>query len=270
MRFDIYTLFPSLFDSVFSQSIVSRAVEAELVSIGIHNIRDYATDRHHVTDDTPYGGGGGMVMKVDPIVAALESTLGADLLARQKAGGPIEVPVILLSPAGTTFDQGTARRLECYGHVALICGRYEGVDQRVIDLVVTHELSIGDFVVSGGEIPAMVVVEAVTRLVPGVLGDMRAVIEDSHASGLLEYPHYTRPAEFRGLRVPDVLVSGDHARVARWRRDEALRRTLARRPDLLTDLALSARDRRVLEEAAEADEIEPNAGMDAAAAEQAK
>lgn len=267
MRFDIYTLFPSLFDSVFAESIVRRAIEADLVSIGIHNIRDYATDRHHVTDDTPYGGGGGMVMKVDPIVAALEATLGADLLARQKAGGPIEVPVILLTPAGAPFDQETARQLECYGHVALICGRYEGVDQRVTDLMVTHELSIGDYVLSGGEIPAMVVVEAVTRLVPGVLGDMRAVIDDSHSSGLLEYPHYTRPAEFRGLRVPDILLSGDHARVARWRRDQALRRTQARRPDLLAGLTLSARDRRALDDIADTDPAEgPGAAAEDSAA----
>jgi len=246
MRFDILTLFPGLFESVFRESIVSRAVEAGQVSIAIHNIRDYATDKHHVTDDTPYGGGGGMVMKPEPIVGALEAILGADLLARQKATGDIEAPVVLLTPAGRLFSQEIAREYERYGRVALICGRYEGVDERVSALAVTDEISIGDYVLSGGEIPAMVIVEAVTRLVPGVLGDMRAVIDDSHASGLLEYPHYTRPAEFRGLGIPEALTSGDHARVARWRREQALRRTLERRPDLLDRARLSDADRRTL------------------------
>lgn len=247
MHFDILTLFPGLFDCVFGESIVRRAVEAGQVSIAIHNIRDYATDKHHVTDDTPYGGGGGMVMKPEPILGALDAIVGADLVARQKATGEVEVPIVLLTPAGRLFNQEMARDYERHGRVVLICGRYEGVDQRVSDLAVTDEVSIGDYVLSGGEIPAMVIVEAVTRLVPGVLGDMRAMIEDSHASGLLEYPHYTRPPEFRGLGVPEVLVSGDHAKVARWRREQALRRTLARRPDLLASADLSAADRRFLE-----------------------
>ncbi|HHX42700.1 MAG TPA: tRNA (guanosine(37)-N1)-methyltransferase TrmD [Chloroflexi bacterium] len=246
MHFDILTLFPGLFDCVFEESIVRRAVDAGLVSIAIHNIRDYALDKHHVTDDTPYGGGGGMVMKPEPILGALEAVVGAELVARQKATGNVEVPIVLLTPAGRLFRQEIARQYERHGRVVLICGRYEGVDERVSALAVTDEISIGDYVLSGGEIPAMAIVEAVTRLVPGVLGDMRAVIEDSHASGLLEYPHYTRPAEFRGLGVPPILLSGDHARVARWRREQALRRTLERRPDLLEGADLSDADRRFL------------------------
>jgi tRNA (guanine37-N1)-methyltransferase len=182
----------------------------------------------------------------EPILNALEDVLDPALIARQKADGPIEVPVVLLTPAGRLFTQEIAREYERYGHIVMICGRYEGVDERVSQLAVTDEISIGDYVLSGGEIPAMAIVEAVTRLVPGVLGDMRAVVEDSHSSGLLEYPHYTRPAEFRGLTVPDILVSGDHARVARWRREQALRRTWERRPDLLARARLSEQDRRYL------------------------
>ncbi|HHX63594.1 MAG TPA: tRNA (guanosine(37)-N1)-methyltransferase TrmD, partial [Chloroflexi bacterium] len=184
--------------------------------------------------------------KAEPILNALEDVLDPALIARQKADGPIEVPVVLLTPAGRLFTQEIAREYERYGHIVMICGRYEGVDERVSQLAVTDEISIGDYVLSGGEIPAMAIVEAVTRLVPGVLGDMRAVVEDSHSSGLLEYPHYTRPAEFRGLTVPDILVSGDHARVARWRREQALRRTWERRPDLLARARLSEQDRRYL------------------------
>jgi len=246
MRFDILTLFPGLFDGVFNESIVRRAIDAGQVSVNLHNIRDYATDKHHVTDDTPYGGGGGMVMKPEPIVSAVEDVLGADLVRRQKETGQVEVPVILLTPAGRLFSQAMAREFERYDQMVMICGRYEGVDERVSELVVTDEISIGDYVLSGGEIPAMVIVEAVTRLVPGVLGDMRAVIEDSHAHGLLEYPHYTRPAEFRGLRVPDILVSGHHAQVERWRREQALRRTLERRPDLMANADLSSTDLKFL------------------------
>jgi tRNA (guanine37-N1)-methyltransferase len=247
MRFDILTLFPGMFDTAFSESIVGRARQAGQIQIAIHSIRDYALDKHHVTDDAPYGGGGGMVLKPEPILGALEAVLDAETIAWQKATGQIETPVVLLSAAGTPFDHGMARAFERFGHVVLICGRYEGVDERVNELAVTHEVSIGDYVLSGGEIAAMVIVEAVTRLVPGVLGDMRAMVEDSHANGLLEYPHYTRPATFRGLSVPEVLVSGDHARVARWRREQALRRTWERRPDLLEDAELSQADRAFLE-----------------------
>jgi tRNA (guanine37-N1)-methyltransferase len=246
MQFDILTLFPELFDSAFSASIVRRAVEARQVTIAIHNIRDYAHDKHHVTDDTPYGGGGGMVMKPEPIILAVEDLLGGEVVAEQKRTGRTRVPVVLLTPAGRRFDQTMAHRYEQYGRIVMICGRYEGIDERVSEVVVTDEVSIGDYVLSGGEIPAMAIVEAVTRLVPGVLGDMRAIVEDSHARGLLEHPHYTRPAEYRGLTVPDILLSGDHARVARWRREQALQRTLERRPDLLEDDRLSERDREYL------------------------
>ena len=257
MRFDILTLFPGLFESVFRESIVGRAQAEGLVEIHLHNIRDYALDKHHVTDDTPYGGGGGMVMKAEPILLALEAVVGAELLAQQKSSGLVQVPIVLLTPAGTLFDQPIARTLEEYGRIVLICGRYEGVDERVSQLAVTHEVSIGDYVLSGGEIPAMVVVEAVARLVPGVLGDMRAVIDDSHSSGLLEYPHYTKPATFRGLAVPEVLISGDHAKISRWRREQALLRTLQRRADMLTRTSLSERDQRYLVSVSPANEEKP-------------
>ena len=246
MRFDILSLFPGMFEGAFGESIVKRAVQAGLVAIAIHNIRDYAPGKHRVTDDAPYGGGGWMVMKVEPIMLALEDILGKDWVARQRTTGHVEVPVILLTPAGRLFTQRIAREYERCGHIVMLCGRYEGVDERVSQLAATDEISIGDYVLSGGEIPAMVIVEAVTRLVPGVLGDMRALIDDSHAGGLLEYPHYTRPANCRGLSVPEVLLSGDHARVARWRREQSLRRTLARRPDLLERARLSEADRAVL------------------------
>ncbi|MBC7315026.1 MAG: tRNA (guanosine(37)-N1)-methyltransferase TrmD [Chloroflexi bacterium] len=247
MRFDILTLFPGLFRGVFEESIVRRATDAGLVTIAIHNIRDYAPGKHRITDDAPYGGGGGMVMKVEPIAYALEAILGEDLPTRQKRTGVIQVPIVLLTPAGRLFNQAMAREFERYGRLVLICGRYEGVDERVSQLFATHEVSIGDYVLSGGEIAAMAIVEAVTRLVPGVLGDMRAIVEDSHSADLLEHPHYTRPPEFRGAKVPEVLLSGDHAEIARWRRREALRRTLERRPDLLEKANLSDQDRRWVE-----------------------
>jgi tRNA (guanine37-N1)-methyltransferase len=245
MHFHILTLFPELFESVFTQSIVKRALDMDLISIEIHDIRDYATDKHQVTDEPPYGGGGGMVMKAGPIVRAVE-----DVLRQVSTGGDVDVekvPVVLLTPVGRTFTQEIASEYERCDQMVIICGRYEGVDERVRELVVTDEISIGDYVLSGGEIPAMVLVEAVTRLVPGVLGDMRATIEDSHASGLLEHPHYTRPAECRGLSVPEILLSGDHAKIARWRRNEALRRTWKRRPDLLQNADLTPQDQEFLQ-----------------------
>jgi tRNA (guanine37-N1)-methyltransferase len=234
MRFDILTLFPSIFESPFRESIIKRALEAGLISIDIHNIRDFATDRHQMTDDAPYGGGGGMVMKPEPIFAAVESILGE---------GDETTPIILLSPQGRLFTQQIARELSGQDRLVLICGRYEGVDERVRQYLVTDEISIGDYVLSGGEIPAMVIVEAVIRLIPGVLGDPSATFEDSHTAGLLEYPHYTRPATFRTYQVPEVLLCGDHARIVRWRRQEALRRTWQRRPDLLAKANLSEADR---------------------------
>lgn len=246
MRFDILTLFPNLFSGFLEESILHRAIEAGLIEVCLHNIRDYAPGKHHVTDDTPYGGGGGMVMKVEPIAYALEAIVEPALLARQKATGVVEIPIILLTPAGQRFEQAMAKRWERYGRLILICGRYEGVDQRVSDLFATEEVSLGDFVLSGGEVAAMAIVEAVSRLVPGVLGDMRAIVEDSFSQGLLEWPQYTRPPEFRGHRVPEILLSGDHARIAKWRREQALIRTWQRRPDLLRKATLTLEDLELL------------------------
>jgi tRNA (guanine37-N1)-methyltransferase len=237
MHFDILTLFPGLFAGVFEESIIRRAREAGLVTIQVHDIRDYATGRHRVTDDTPYGGGGGMIMKPEPIFAAVESVLGTEL---------DNTPRILLTPQGRLFNQALARELARQRRLLLICGRYEGVDERVHRHLVSDEISIGDYVLSGGEIPAMVIVDAVIRLLPGVLGDPGATFEDSHADGLLEYPHYTRPPSFRGHAVPQALLSGHHAEITRWRRRETLRRTLARRPDLLARARLSEQDRELL------------------------
>jgi len=237
MHFEILTLFPGIFDGVFELSIVKRAQDAGLVTINLHNIRDYASGRHRVTDDTPYGGGGGMIMKPEPIFAAAEAVLG------EKLG---EVPIILLTPKGRSFSQTVARELSCHERLLLICGRYEGIDERVHRHLATDAVSIGDYVLAGGEIPAMVIVEALTRLLPGALGDPSAIFEDSHAENLLEYPHYTRPPVFRGFRVPDVLLSGHHAEIVRWRRQQALRRTWERRPDLLRGARLNATDRAYL------------------------
>ncbi|MBN1135587.1 MAG: tRNA (guanosine(37)-N1)-methyltransferase TrmD [Anaerolineae bacterium] len=249
MHFDIVTLFPGLFDGVFDDSIIKRAREAGLVTVALHNIRDHATGRHRITDDTPYGGGGGMVLKPEPVAAAVEAVLGEALGA---------VPVVLLSPQGRLFNHQVARELSRQRRLLLLCGRYEGVDERVRELLVTDEISIGDYVLSGGEVPAMVIVEAVTRLIPGVLGDPGAAFEDSHAEGLLEYPHYTRPAVFRGLAVPEVLLSGNHAEIVRWRRRQALRRTWLRRPDLLRQAYLGTEDLAYVQQLEEEDQSIPS------------
>ena len=247
MHFDILTLFPEMFRGPLDESILKRAQEGGRLSVALHNIRDYATDKHHITDDTPYGGGGGMVMKPEPIFAAVEAILSPLISSRpagEDKGG--DVPVILLSPQGRLFTQAVAAELTHCAHILLICGRYEGVDERVRRHLATDEISIGDYVLTGGELAAMVVVDAVARLLPGVLGDPGATLEDSHAQGLLEGPHYTRPATFRGWEVPTILSSGDHAAVARWRREQALRRTLERRPDLLEQAELTSQDREFL------------------------
>jgi tRNA (guanine37-N1)-methyltransferase len=225
VRFDIFTLFPEMFRGPLDESILKRARERGLIEIELHNPRDVTTDRHHIVDDYPYGGGAGMVMKPEPIFEAVE---------RMYAGGPI----ILLSPQGRLFTQEIARELATEPRITLLCGHYEGVDERIREHLATDELSIGDYVLTGGELAAMVVVDAVARLVPGVLAS-GSTEEESHTAGLLEYPHYTRPPEFRGWRVPDVLLGGNHAAIARWRRKEALRRTRGRRPDLLAKAALS-------------------------------
>lgn len=237
MRFDIFTLFPGMFSGVFEDSILARARDAGLVQVLLHNLRDYTRDKHHITDDDAYGGGGGMVMKPEPIFEAVEGTLGADPAQRP--------PLILLSPRGRVFNTALARDLAQLPRVALLCGHYEGVDERVLTLI-TQEISIGDYVLTGGEIPAMVMVDAVARFIPGVVGDPTAPHQDSHAAGLLEHPHYTRPVEFRGMRVPDVLLSGHHAQIERWRRQESLKRTLAQRPELLARAELTGDDRKFL------------------------
>jgi tRNA (guanine37-N1)-methyltransferase len=265
IHFDIFTLFPGMFDGLFADSILKRAQEACVLSVTLHNIRDYAEGRHRVTDDTPYGGGGGMVMKPEPICRAVEMVLNQEPGWRfepasfepaseppdQPPAGlesilPSDVPIILLTPQGRTFTQKVAEELAGHKRIALICGRYEGVDERVRTHLVTDEISIGDFVISGGELAAAIVVDAVTRLQPGALGCEMGAFEDSFATGLLEYPQYTRPAAFRGEGVPEILASGDHAKVARWRRQQALLRTWQRRPDLLDSAPLSAPDRAFL------------------------
>jgi tRNA (guanine37-N1)-methyltransferase len=234
MRIDILTIFPEMFRGPFDESIIKRAREAGLVEIHVHNIRDWATDRHRTVDDYPYGGGPGMVMKPEPIFAAAEAVLAMDV----RRG-----PVVLLTPIGRLFSQQVAEELARQERLLLICGRYEGFDARVHHYLATDEISIGDYVLSGGELPAMVVVDAVVRLLPGALGDPESAHQESFAQGLLEYPHYTRPAEFRGWRVPDVLLSGNHQEIARWRRRQSILLTARRRPDLLARAALSPEER---------------------------
>ncbi len=232
MRFDVFTLFPEVFNPYLTSSILERARQRGLLEVYLHNIRDWATDRHKMTDDVPYGGGGGMIMKPEPIFQAVEGVLGA----------PPVCPVFLLTPQGRPFTQEMARELAEQDQVALISGRYEGVDERVRMHLVDEEISIGDYILTGGELGAMVIIDALTRLIPGVLGDPDATQKDSFSAGRLEYPHYTRPANFRGWEVPEILRSGDHGRVGRWRREQALRRTWLRRPDLLAAAILTPED----------------------------
>jgi tRNA (guanine37-N1)-methyltransferase len=241
MEFDVFTLLPEVFSPYLESSILQRARQRGLIDVRIHNIRDWTTDKHHVTDDEPYGGGGGMVMKVEPLFAAVESICGP---FESAAGAGF--PIILMTPQGRPFSQRIAQELARQPRLALVCGRYEGVDERVREHLVTDEISIGDYVLTGGELPALIIIDAVARLQPGVLGDPDGAFDDSHAAGLLEYPHYTRPPEFRGWRVPDVLLSGDHGKIEKWRREQSLRRTLKRRPDLIEKAPLSDTDRQVL------------------------
>jgi len=228
-----------MIEAALAEGVVSRGIASGVLDVNVIDLRDQTTDRHRSVDDMPYGGGPGMVMKPEPLVRAVEEI-------RRLRGTPDAV--ILLSPQGTRFTQAEAVRLSGLSHLVLLCGRYEGMDERVPALVGAEEISLGDFVVSGGELPAMIIVDAVSRLVPGVVGDELSVAEDSFARGLLDYPHYTRPAEFAGLRVPDVLLSGHHADVRRWRRKTALARTLDRRPDLIERAALDDEDRALLAE----------------------
>jgi tRNA (guanine37-N1)-methyltransferase len=227
VRIDILTLFPEMFQGVFSAGIFQRALDQQLVSIGIHNIRDYSHDKHHTVDDAPFGGGAGMVFKPGPVFEAVE--------AIEREPG---TPVILLTPQGRLFSQEVAQQLSAHQHLVLICGHYEGVDERIREHLATEELSIGDYVLSGGEIAAMVVIDAVVRLIPGVLGSAESVLDDSHTTGLLEYPQYTRPAVFRDWAVPEVLLSGNHAVIAKWRREQSVSRTRNRRPELLAKAGL--------------------------------
>jgi len=229
MKFDIVTIFPSMIEAGLGEGVVSRGVERGLLNVAVHDLRRWTTDRHRTVDDVPYGGGPGMVMKAEPLMRAVSEI-------RETRGTPDSV--VVLSPQGRTFTQAEAERLGRLEHIVLLCGRYEGMDERVRDMVATEEISIGDYVLSGGELAAMVIIDAVSRFVPGVVGDERSVGEDSFSRGLLDYPHYTRPAEFEGWKVPDVLLSGHHAEIDRWRRREALRRTLERRPDLLDGATL--------------------------------
>lgn len=280
IHFDIFTLFPGMLTGFLSDSILKRAREAGILSVALHNIRDYAEGRHRITDDTPYGGGGGMVMKPEPIFRAVETVLAHPLgwafqpsapdempPAVENAVLPSDVPIILLSPQGRTFTQQVAQELSRYRRIALICGRYEGVDERVRIGLVTDEISIGDFVISGGELAAAIIVDAVTRLQPGALGCEAGAWDDSFATGLLEYPQYTRPPVFRGMAIPEILVSGHHAQVARWRREQALRRTWERRPDLLAKASLSDTDRAFLARLAAEMETKPSGAESGSVAE---
>ncbi len=244
MRIDVLTLFPGMFRGPFDESIIKRALERGLVSVFLHNIRDYATDKHHIVDDYPYGGGAGMVMKPEPIFAAVEAVKEEIQQANPQIAS---FPIILLSPQGRLFNQRIADELTTQEQLIFICGHYEGVDERVVEHLVTDEISIGDYVLTGGELAAMVVVDAVVRQLPGALGSQSAMVEESHAQGLLEYPQYTRPPVYRGWPVPEILLSGNHAEIARWRRAQSIRRTLQRRPDLLEKTDLTDGELRLLE-----------------------
>jgi tRNA (guanine37-N1)-methyltransferase len=239
LKFDIVTIFPSTVEAGLAEGVVGRGAERGLLDVQVHDLRDYSTDRHRSVDDVPYGGGPGMVMQAEPLVRAVQAI-------RERRGEPDTV--VVLSPQGKPFTQAEAVRLSGLRHVALLCGRYEGIDERIFALVTAEELSVGDYVLSGGELAALVVVDAVSRLVPGVVGDRRSVEEDSFSCGLLDHPHYTRPAEVSGHRVPDVLLSGHHEDVRRWRRKMALRRTLDRRPELLDTAVLDDEQRALLDE----------------------
>jgi tRNA (guanine37-N1)-methyltransferase len=245
MRFDIITIFPDYFASVFDYGIVRRARAAGLVRVEAHDLRRWTSDKHKIVDDRPFGGGDGMVLKPEPLFAAVESLTGAkeamELTGTRKR-------VVLLSPQGKVFDQRVAEELATCEQVLLVCGRYEGVDERVAEMLMTDEVSIGDYVLSGGEPAAAVVVDAVVRLIPGALGSETSAVNESFAAGLLDFPHYTRPTEFRGRRVPDVLLGGNHAEIARWRRRAALLKTRRNRPDLFERAALTAEERAWLEE----------------------
>ena len=238
MTFDIVTIFPAMIEQPLAAGIIGRAIERGTLDVKVRDLRDFTTDRHRVVDDVPYGGGPGMVLKPDPIFRALDAV-------EAERGKPLTV--IMTSPQGRRFTQAEAQRLSGLEHVVLLCGRYEGFDDRVRERV-AEELSIGDYVLTGGELPALVILDAVARFVPGVVGDEQSVVEDSFSRGLLDFPQFTRPPEIATLRVPDVLLSGNHAEIRRWRKREALSRTLERRPDLLNEASLDDEERQMLRE----------------------
>jgi tRNA (guanine37-N1)-methyltransferase len=240
MQVDIITLFPQMFEGVIQESILKRAQEKNIVKINIHNLRDFALDKHHTVDDYSYGGGAGMVLKPEPIFRAVKKILGKGMEKRR-------MRIILLTPQGKTFNQDKAKELSHEKHLLFICGHYEGVDERVKEKLVTDEVSIGDYVLTGGELPAMVIIDSVVRLLPGVLNKKESFENDSFYQGLLDYPHYTRPRRFRGKSVPAILLSGNHNRIRKWRREKALENTLHKRPDLLEKLTLSMEDKKILE-----------------------
>jgi tRNA (guanine37-N1)-methyltransferase len=237
IRFDILSIFPEMFESPFSSSLIKKAWDRQIIDIHVHDIRHYATDKHRMTDDYPYGGGGGMIMKVEPVARALDDIVFP--------GGNCQV--ILMTPQGEPFNQNIAEDLIRFDHLVVICGHYEGIDERIREHLVDRELSIGDYVLTGGELPAMILVDAVARLVPSVLGNDESARNDTFTMGRLEHPQYTRPQEYRGWTVPDILLSGDHKKIDRWRRKKSLERTLKRRPDLLETGPLSEEDRDLLE-----------------------
>jgi tRNA (guanine37-N1)-methyltransferase len=240
VKIDIVTIFPRMVEAPLAEGIVGRAIAAGVIDLRIHDLRDYAPDRHRVIDDVPFGGGPGMVLKPEPLFRAVDAI-------REERGHP--AAIVLTTPDGRRFDHEQALRLSRMDHFVVLCGRYEGVDERVRAMLASEEISIGDYVLSGGEIAALVIVDAVGRLVPGVVGDEQSVARDTFARGLLDFPQFTRPAEFRGMSVPPLLLSGHHAEIEKWRRREALQRTLERRPELLTDAgSLDAEDRRILNE----------------------
>lgn len=237
MIFDVLTIFPGIFTSPLQESLLKKALDKNLIQVRVFNLRHFATDKHHTTDDYPYGGGGGMIMKPEPIILAVEKIKAEDHQAK----------TVLLTPQGELFNHHMAREMSSHHHWILICGRYEGLDERVRLSVVDREISIGDYILTGGEIPALVIIEAVSRFIPGFLGSARSAEEDSFAHGLLEYPQYTRPPVFRGMAVPEVLLSGNHAEIEAWRRRESLRRTFLRRPDLLEKAQLTEEDKKFLQ-----------------------
>jgi len=237
IRFDILTLFPEMFHGFLSHSIMGKATEKGLVEANVINFRQFSDSKHNTVDDTPYGGGGGMVLRPQPIFDAIDHLL---------EGVAERPPIIMMTPQGEAFTQTKAEELAMYPHLVLLCGHYEGFDERIREHLVTHELSMGDYVLTGGELPAMIVMDSVSRLLPDVLGNPMSHVDDSFSTGLLEYPHYTKPSDFRGMNVPDILLSGHHAKIDRWRREQALLRTWNRRPDLLGTANLTEEDRRFL------------------------